>query len=158
MNEDEKAKYLGKILKRVGNFSMATFKDRLIFQKTVYLIQAFGISLGYKFSWYVHGPYSPDLTKVGYKLKDIYDDLPIRKFVEEDVENKFKKFLGFIEDKKKNADYLELLASLHWLSEKNPEADEDAIIQFLWERKPEIGIGIYEDVWNELKRYGLIKS
>jgi len=42
--------------------SVSTFDDRLILQKTVYLLQAAGIQLGYRFRWYLKGPYSPDMT------------------------------------------------------------------------------------------------
>lgn len=42
--------------------SLSTFDDRLILQKTVYLIQQLGVSLGYSYSWYIRGPYSRDLT------------------------------------------------------------------------------------------------
>jgi len=39
-----------------------TFNDRLILQKTVYLLQSAGIHIGYRFRWYLRGPYSPDMT------------------------------------------------------------------------------------------------
>ena len=42
--------------------SVATFDDRLILQKSVYLLQSAGIQLGYRFRWYLKGPYSPDMT------------------------------------------------------------------------------------------------
>ena len=42
---------------------MDNFNNRLIYQKVIYLMQNFGLSLGYGYSWYVKGPYSPDLRK-----------------------------------------------------------------------------------------------
>lgn len=42
--------------------SMESFDERLILQKTIYLVQNMGIPLGYHFSWYIRGPYSRDLT------------------------------------------------------------------------------------------------
>lgn len=39
--------------------STAKFDDRLIVQKTVYLLQQAGVELGYSFRWYLRGPYSP---------------------------------------------------------------------------------------------------
>ena len=69
-NRDE-AEYIGGIIKRVSNFSMASLEDRKKFQKTIYLLQAFGIDLGYEFIWYLHGPYSPELTRVGYAIEEI---------------------------------------------------------------------------------------
>lgn len=41
---------------------VSTFNDRLILQKTVYLLQSAGIHIGYRFRWYLRGPYSPDMT------------------------------------------------------------------------------------------------
>jgi uncharacterized protein YwgA len=42
--------------------SVKTFDERLILQKSVYLLQAAGIHMGYRFRWYIRGPYSPDMT------------------------------------------------------------------------------------------------
>lgn len=39
-----------------------TFNDRLILQKSAYLLQMSGIHMGYRFRWYLRGPYSPDMT------------------------------------------------------------------------------------------------
>jgi uncharacterized protein YwgA len=51
------------------------FQDRLILQKLVYLLKLSGINLGYSFSLYVRGPYSPDLTKEFYEYKDTVNNL-----------------------------------------------------------------------------------
>lgn len=42
--------------------NVKSFHDRLILQKSVYLLQAAGIHLGFRFRWYLRGPYSPDMT------------------------------------------------------------------------------------------------
>src|SRR5438876_1106010 len=42
--------------------NVTTFDDRLILQKAVYLLQCAGVRLGYRFRWYLRGPYSPDMT------------------------------------------------------------------------------------------------
>ncbi len=42
--------------------SVKSFNERLILQKSVYLLQAAGIHMGYRFRWYIRGPYSPDMT------------------------------------------------------------------------------------------------
>ena len=42
--------------------SMDSFDERLILQKTIYLLQQMGIHLGYRFSWYLRGLYSRELT------------------------------------------------------------------------------------------------
>src|SRR5689334_9264229 len=45
-----------------------SLEDRVKLQKAVYLAQAAGLSLGYRYSWYVRGPYSTDLTKDYFAL------------------------------------------------------------------------------------------
>jgi len=41
---------------------MRLFSTRLRIQKILYLLQELGLQTGWKFSWYVRGPYSPDLA------------------------------------------------------------------------------------------------
>jgi hypothetical protein len=54
---------LGLVLREAGvSVNVRSFADRLIMQKTGYLLQQAGVSLGYHFSWYLRGPYSPDYT------------------------------------------------------------------------------------------------
>ncbi|WP_406655916.1 hypothetical protein V7O62_08720 [Methanolobus sp. ZRKC2] len=158
MKGHEKVAYLGSILKRVGNFNMDSFENRLIFQKTVYLIEVFvGVNLDCgKFSWYKRGPYSPDLTKIGYDLKDSYRDLIPSRFVDEKVESRFKEFLQFIGEKKDDQQYLELLASMHWLKHQNPDLEDDTISQYLMETKPQIDLSLYDEAWASLRKYGLV--
>ncbi len=45
------------------SISVANFEDKLVVQKIIYLLQLKGVRFGYRFSLYVRGPYSPDLTK-----------------------------------------------------------------------------------------------
>lgn len=49
-------------------FSLETINDRILLQKKVYLAQDLGLPLGYGYSWYIHGPYSTDLTTVAYQI------------------------------------------------------------------------------------------
>ena len=50
--------------------SIGSVEDRLRVQKAVYLAQISGMNLGYPYSWYVKGPYSPALTQDYYKLNN----------------------------------------------------------------------------------------
>lgn len=47
---------------------VASFPDRLILQKAVYLAQAAGVDLGYHYNWYLRGPYSPALTRDAFAI------------------------------------------------------------------------------------------
>jgi hypothetical protein len=51
------------------DLDLSTFDSRLILQKTVYLVQAARVDLGYTFNWYRRGPYSPDLTNDAFALR-----------------------------------------------------------------------------------------
>ena len=71
---------LGGLLHRIGHFEPlhfeADFNERLILQKTIYLMQSFNLFIGYHFNWYIRGPYSPVLTKDAFKLIHEYEELP----------------------------------------------------------------------------------
>jgi len=79
---------------------MSTFEGRLKLQKTVYLLQSFGVYLGYGFTWYMRGPYLTRLTKDGFALQTIYKQVPEGTFAEKNVQKRFAEFLAFMEDKK----------------------------------------------------------
>ena len=60
----------GLIFQALG-VSKDTFDDRLISQKKVFLLQELGVNIGYSYNWYVHGPYSPDLTTYIFNNLDV---------------------------------------------------------------------------------------
>ena len=93
------------------------FNDRLQLQKIVYLLWADGISLGYGFNWYAHGPYSPRLAAEGYALNDeIFKNGSKIKFNnEKDIVVKLKDFREHLGNEINDHNYLEILASLHYI-------------------------------------------
>ncbi len=108
---------LGGFLKRITNFDPEKFPQsfdaRLIVQKTIYLLQrGFQGNLGYSFSWYLHGPYSPSLAADAYKLVHVYKETPTLEFVDSKLEERFQGFLKFIEPHKRDDEWLELAASM----------------------------------------------
>jgi uncharacterized protein YwgA len=117
--------------------SLTTFSNRKLLQKLTYLIEVFGIDLGFRFSWYVHGPYDRNLTTV------LYDDSPeasgrnIDDIPDEDKKlNSLKKFLGRDITSSRT---LELIVSLHYLNHlgKKDGLTDSAIIDRLVELKPQ---------------------
>lgn len=51
-------------LKELGMpMRMDTFENRLIVQKTIFLVQEAGLDLGHFFRWYLRGPYAPSISK-----------------------------------------------------------------------------------------------
>jgi uncharacterized protein YwgA len=49
--------------------SLDSFNERMAIQKMVYLCQVAGVHLGYRYTWYLRGPYSPDLTRDAFSLQ-----------------------------------------------------------------------------------------
>ena len=65
MNKEQIA--LAVSLQALNCFNLDSLRNRILLQKKVYLAQLLGLGLGYRFSWYIHGPYSPDLAAVAYE-------------------------------------------------------------------------------------------
>ena len=140
------------------DFSMNTFDERLRLQKLIYLLQTFGIYLGYDFSWYIRGPYCSTLAANGFALRDIYGKIPIGKvrFENPSVQKKFKKFQDFIKNKVIDEQFLEIAASLHNLNATKTSKDMD-LVQVLMDRKP----GRFKEdrcreILEELKKWDLL--
>lgn len=99
-----------------------TVDDRKRVQKAIYLGQLGGVDLGYRFGWYLMGPYCPSLTKDYYALAG---ELAARstdykgKSLKDSVKNSLSSIApllrspGDIELAQEN--WLELLASTHFL-------------------------------------------
>lgn len=156
MEDMERALALGAVLKRLGNFDLSTFEGRLVLQKTVYLLQSFGLYFGYKFSWYVHGPYSPELTSEAFKLQPFYKKVPQIKFAKTRTENRFQEFLDFIGDRKTDADWLEQLACTHFLKAIRPTAGKQRIIRKVLNHEPHFTREQCKRAWNYLAEHDLL--
>ncbi|MDR4490237.1 MAG: hypothetical protein R2685_04970 [Candidatus Nitrosocosmicus sp.] len=150
---------LGGLLKRIGNYDgMNNFENRLILQKTVYLLQSFDLYIGYRFSWYIHGPYCTELTKDGYSLSEMEDDIQSVKFTDSNNEEKFYKFLEFIGDKKTNAQWLEIIASIHFLNDVYPEMSKEEILNIVVDKQPYFSMVECEGGWDYLEKWGLVQQ
>jgi len=53
---------------KVFNLKRGSTEERLKLQKIIYLLQVYGLRLGYGFSWYRYGPYSQDLVYDAYTV------------------------------------------------------------------------------------------
>lgn len=64
-------------LKALGGFkpSVGSFEDRLKIQKIIYLLELKGVKIGFNYSLYVRGPYSPELTKDIYGRREDFENL-----------------------------------------------------------------------------------
>lgn len=48
--------------------SINTADERAILQRKVFLAQELGLPLGYGYGWYIHTPYSSDLSTIAYQV------------------------------------------------------------------------------------------
>lgn len=162
MSEEKKALVLGGLLKRIGNFSPKSFEKsfdtRLIFQKTIYLLQAFGLYLGLKFSWYIRGPYSPMLARYGYQLARIKREVPLARFTRVKSEIRFKEFLDFLGPRKSDPEWLEIVASIHLLKKLYLKKSKNEILQLVARKQPHFSIQKCRDAWNHLRKYNLLEE
>ena len=101
-------------------FKIDGFQDRLIMQKSVYLAQTAGVNLGYYYHWYLHGPYSPSLTRDEYAIAmdisaDMYESEGWKLDGSSSEQLERIRDLFAEPDRDKLAKKLELLASAHFL-------------------------------------------
>jgi uncharacterized protein YwgA len=144
------------LLNRLGHYGVETFRERLVLQKTVYLLQAFGIYLGYQFSWYLRGPYSTKLTKDAFSLEGEWSRYAAVSFANEQSEGRLRQFLLFVSGHKTDDVWLETAASAHFLVQTSGKADRDKIFAKIKAKQPYVTRRIFAGCWAELESEHLI--
>ena len=130
--------------------SLETISDRIKIQKLVYLAEVFGLDTGFSFTWYVRGPYSPELTKVMFdgangKSSGLAEDRDQTKIEE------LKKFLG---NDINSSEKLELIASLHYvlaIADKTGASEEEALDLF-YDEKPQFSEKLVNAYLSKIKK------
>ena len=121
------------------DFQPNVFEDRLEMQKTVYLLQNMGISVGdYKFMWYKHGPYSQILQNDILNLQSV-GDINIDFSADAKREIRTLKNAVFKEGLEYNlSQWVECLGSLQFIKESllPSSAEEGTVLNELKNRKP----------------------
>jgi len=124
---------------KVGNF-----EDKLVIQKTVCLLDLMGFNMGYRFSLYVRGPYSPNLTTDLYAHQDWVESLKTDCV----ITAKEKEMLAKISEASDNLDpaLLEIMATYAFIS-KSPGVESKEAVSRLKKLKPfyseaKIAVGI----------------
>ena len=140
--------------------SVASFDERKKVQKLVYLLQLFGINLGFSYSWYLHGPYSPDLTKVLFDTLGNLKSIPLNVGLTHDDERKLERLKAFLGERIKSTDFLELLVSLHYLRRigSSSGASKEDILRVLKEKKPFFADREVVNCWEKLEELDLLTS
>jgi len=122
-------------------------------QKIVYLLKQFGADLRFGYTWYVHGPYSPELTRTLFNPTnaDLETKHQLTK-VELQVANHMRNFLA---EDLYSVDSLELMVSLIYLIKHAPKEGYDTrqkIIGYLQDRKPQFSAEEIEAVWRKIAK------
>lgn len=113
-----------------------SFADRKIIQKAVYLGQALtGVDLGYRFSWYLSGPYQTALANDYYRLAEYLElgdtsskNLKLSNQVIEKLSN-IKKLMtppNSLPETITQSEWLELLASYHYIRFVSKYSEKEA--------------------------------
>jgi len=135
-------------LKILGiDLRIETFIERKLIQKIVYLLQVFGVDFGFYYDWYLHGPYSPGLTRI------LYDIVQSGSFPHKELSgleiariDKLKSFLG---DQIRSPDRLELLVSIHYLQGRAEAigASDQEVMKLIKKLKPYYSDKEIEECW-----------
>lgn len=121
--------------------SFDSLPGRIAFQKRIYLLQACGVDLGYRFTWDLHGPYSRGLAVAGAELaadleaaRQIATRLQLTADARVAIER--ARELASPPDAVEESVWLEFVASLHFLYQSEGHGDPDLVFDRLVELKP----------------------
>ncbi|MCD9186302.1 MAG: hypothetical protein LUM44_07700 [Pyrinomonadaceae bacterium] len=114
-------------------FDISTIENRVLIQKAVYFGQVAGTDIGYRFNWDQKGPYSGDLASDYHTLaNDIslgdkeYENKELQEPRKEDL-HRIRSLMHVPDNVKlEQWDWLELLASLHYLKRVTGLSEEDS--------------------------------
>jgi uncharacterized protein YwgA len=139
-----------------------TFANRMVIQKTIYLCQLGGVHLGYRYNWYLRGPYSPDLTRDAFDLRakqnSGFDETTGSNLDEASIQ-KLEKISSLWRDKPEaeRPRWLELLASVLFLTRSYDGRGKDAagLREILVRNDKHFSENEVRQALKELARHGL---
>ena len=154
----ERKNMIAGLLKRIDEFDVNNFDDRLRVQKIIFLMQTI---LGHKFKFpytlYVHGPYSPKLSDLFYGFKDTLQFKTV-KFKDGTNEDNFKEFIAIIQDFSNDRLMLELVSTLAYINKNLNIHDEKEMLTKLKSIKPSYKENIYTQALNYYKELAKFKN
>ncbi|TNP01439.1 hypothetical protein [Bacillus pacificus] len=140
--------------------SIEDLSDRVITQKVVYLADVLGINCGdYNFTWYKKGPYSPALTTLLYNHKeDTKEEYAHFNLTANAVEllEPLKEAMSYRPDEISEVDWIELIASLHYLYDNSGSDSIEKIITKLISLKPKYSRSQVIQALEILEKIGII--
>ncbi len=119
-----------------------SFNSRFKIQKIAFLSKALGIEMYYKFSIYVHGPYSSVLAQDYYKFPQAIVNMETDTVLTENemkvAEKINEKVLNHYLAKDYEAELLEAVSTILYLKKDNPNVSDDDIFQQVKSMKPHL--------------------
>lgn len=144
----------------LNGMDIKNFDDRKKVQKAIYLGQRLGVNLGYRYNWYLEGPYSPDLTTDYYELKEAEkaeQDSFKNRTLKEDVKETLRPIQDIINPPQRSglsqSSWLELLASIDFQRKVLQRTDEDT--RKIISDEKDLLEEYYDDALRALVRAGL---
>lgn len=166
--KDRRRRLLSALQELGKKVDLSSLGSRVVFQKTVYFLQEFGIELGYDFGWYVLGPYSTSLARDAFEIDTIQQALvSIKGFLDPSHEvsktmKGFFKDLDEISSETKPKEYwYELLSSLHFLHNKatpKAESKHEAMVRLSTLKPDKFDPKDTETAWGLLSKYELVSA
>lgn len=122
------------------NPKMESFEERKRVQKLVYLLdKTVGMNFDFPYNWYLHGPYSPDVTKIIFNVVEKRQEVDSNPTILDSNDfRKIEKLKSFLKADIDSIDELELLVSVHYLltCSGNSKPSIKEIVSFMQEKKP----------------------
>jgi len=137
-------------LKMLGiNPKLETFTERKLLQKLVFLLQQFGVDLKFNYSWYLHGPYSPDLTRTLYEMTEP-SSIPKAELSDSEIA-RINKLKNFLDKDIYSSDRLELLVSINYLRERARAigASDQEVLRITKKVKPYFSEREIQECWQK---------
>lgn len=144
-----------RILNGLSTYNLDEFDDRLRLQKLVFIARKMGYDLGYTFTWYARGPYSPSLTRMLFSAHEqgqlIIPDVELTSDENEVV----RELRASLQNDIENARMLELIASVwYFLKRKNYSNEEkEILIEKIIQRKPQFTRDEVEEALDRILRF-----
>lgn len=122
--------------------NISSIDARKRFQKAVYLGQLTGVDLGYRYSWYVRGPYSSPLANDYYALSAALESdekAPTNIILKPTAKSKLENLKSLLKVPKgvnlDESDWYEVLASWHYLLTVSKKNESSAMETMKFQKK-----------------------
>jgi hypothetical protein len=158
---------LSRVLDEVDGETFSTLEGRITFQKRIYLVQALGLDLGYRFTWNQYGPYSGELAQDGAVLSTSRDEVRDHGSIlrlRESARALFSQLRELQEQRPPELSetaWLELLTSVHFLATERGgvksvrSVDVNAFLEQVVALKPYFALEQVLQAWNRIEGLGV---